>query len=597
MKKALLVGVGGYRDPALGPLPHAVDDVRALAAALGAFGFEAEVLENPSADGLVDAAGAAVSGLGPRDSLLFVFRGRGFVSRGGDQVLACADDDAGSLGRDAGGVSLPVLVSLCRNGAGFARAFVIDACRPEKGDGAGAVRKMNRCEPCGDCGGGFCALRPSDRLLPAFDFDDIGHGAFAQALLEALGENKGRDLSIDRDLALSLGSRLAGIVSEHGGFALVNPLFDGGAVRFQDVEEPEAGKPGDENPWTEDLPASRDENPWTEDPPASGDENPWAEDLPASGDENPWAEDLPTSGDDEAEKARKMAREEEERDKAFEAIRREAEKDAVATGVRPTGGAGQGRAAVGDGDRFCVFLHDVPENARADVFRVLREYGLGQEAERLVRVGGVVRRGLTRVGAESMALAIRNRRGVAVVQRQGGAGGGNAKDVALYAWRTAMLGVLVARARRLGEMPFGTRRTADARGRVPPALTTRRTANARERVPPVLTTGDYMHVSYPEGENATLPGGERRRGWSTSTTAMLLWGINIVLFFVLAAHREDYEITGTFAFYVWVIGLICEICRWGKPIGPKEQPPSGGATFMLIIGMMAFLILIAWLLD
>ena len=240
MKKALLVGVGEYRDPALGPLPHALDDVRALAAALKAAGFETVVLDNPGADRAVDAVAEAVAGLGPCDSFLFFFRGRGFVSPGGDQVLACADDSADSLERGVGGVPLSVLLSLGRSGAGFGRAFIIDACRPDGADAAGALRRLNRVVQYGDYADGFCVLRPSDRLLPAFEFDDIGHGAFAQALLEHLGESGTKDVSVDERLASSLGARLAEIVSDHGGFALVNPLFDGHAVGFSNAAAPDA---------------------------------------------------------------------------------------------------------------------------------------------------------------------------------------------------------------------------------------------------------------------------------------------------------------------------------------------------------------------
>lgn len=227
MKKALIVGMGECVDAAIGAPRHAVADSAALAEMLGDdCGFEvAHLLESPSREELLDAAADMAGSLGPHDSFLLAFFGRGFVTRHGDLSLVCADDHLDALQSGEGGVPFHVLETITRRG-GVNRAFLVAASAPDWDGGGGRFGLYGKIHevdfPEGD--EARVILCQSERL-PA-DSDCIGkeHGVFAEALLGILRGSGPAPLDIDEAIVDAFASRM-GEACESNGLAQIAPMF------------------------------------------------------------------------------------------------------------------------------------------------------------------------------------------------------------------------------------------------------------------------------------------------------------------------------------------------------------------------------------
>lgn len=92
--------------------------------------------------------------------------------------------------------------------------------------------------------------------------------------------------------------------------------------------------------------------------------------------------------------------------------------------------------------------------------------------------------------------------------------------------------------------------------------------------------------SVPEpGESVTEP---EIRGWTASTTAVTIWGINIVFVGILASGSSGGEVGGWFALFliVWVVFVCIEAAKYNSPKKGGVAVPSDWAQVMCAIGTL-----------
>ena len=255
-RHALFVGVDQYADDAFKDLRYSVADAAALAGAFSRYGFETSVLTNPKSDALLDAIERRTAGLGPGDVFLFFFAGHGFTAPDGGHLLICSGDRLSFLRHNRAGVPVDLLEEMT-NGAGFHRAFLLDACRTDVFAGTGSRGAETRdlalvSLPDAKTFSGTCSvLRSCDRFCPALEFDDLGHGVFTRAVLDLVDDDASRSLPLGEAFVSSLRARMHGILADHGLPGDQNPNFqtNGDPFPLFDVPPATSSGPGAVSPY------------------------------------------------------------------------------------------------------------------------------------------------------------------------------------------------------------------------------------------------------------------------------------------------------------------------------------------------------------
>ncbi len=237
-RHALFVGINDYADNAFKNLRYSVSDAAALSGAFAARGFDTTVLTNPKADEILDSVEQKVAGLGPGDVFLFFFAGHGFTAaQDGSHLLICANDRLAYLRHNRAGIPVDLLEEVT-NGRGFHRAFLLDACRTDVFAGVenrGAETRDLALVSLPDAkanAGTCCVLRSCDRFCPAMEFEDLGHGVFTRAVMDALSDDSACAIPFGETFVSGIRSRMRGILSTHGVVADQNPCFQTNGEAF-----------------------------------------------------------------------------------------------------------------------------------------------------------------------------------------------------------------------------------------------------------------------------------------------------------------------------------------------------------------------------
>ncbi|MCB9758489.1 MAG: caspase family protein [Alphaproteobacteria bacterium] len=202
-RRALIIGVDEYDDPAFGELRHAGDDAEALAEALrhaqGGFD-EVVVLTGPEAtrrESLLRALRQVRTELRREDELVVYFSGHGTRANDGEawrRYLLASDSRASDL--EASALELEALQRFFASLPPARKALILDACFH------GGGRSVERPDPLGlmtppptdaltpsavSMGPGEAHLYATSAGHPSLEDDTLGHGVYTWFLLEAIG--------------------------------------------------------------------------------------------------------------------------------------------------------------------------------------------------------------------------------------------------------------------------------------------------------------------------------------------------------------------------------------------------------------------------
>ena len=192
---ALVVGNDRYANLAeREQLRKAVNDARAVGAALGRIGFEVIPGENLGRQALIDKLDAAAQKLGPGDTVFFFFSGHGVAVDGANYILPAdvPEIGAGQVTRLTGAAVSEdyITAELLRSGARIA-VVVLDACRDNPfarpgTKGVGGEKGLQPHDPPSGVFSFYAANRGEAALDRLSDGDRDPNSVFTRALVPAL---------------------------------------------------------------------------------------------------------------------------------------------------------------------------------------------------------------------------------------------------------------------------------------------------------------------------------------------------------------------------------------------------------------------------
>ncbi|MCK6450019.1 MAG: caspase family protein [Alphaproteobacteria bacterium] len=177
---ALVIGNGAYREA---PLKNPVNDARAMAARLGALGFDVVARENATRQGMADAVVEFARKLGPDTAALVYYAGHGIQSRGRNYLIPVDAPLKSETDLRFQAVDVGALTDELEQAQARISFLILDACRnnPFERRMRGAQRGLAAIDAAR---GTFIAYATAPGSVAA-DGDDA-NGVYTAALLRAL---------------------------------------------------------------------------------------------------------------------------------------------------------------------------------------------------------------------------------------------------------------------------------------------------------------------------------------------------------------------------------------------------------------------------
>lgn len=231
-RHALFVGVNTYEDEQIRDLDFSLSDAHALKTLFELFGFESDILENPSKSKVFHAVRQMTADLGAGDLFFFYFAGHGWTTTSGKHLLFCSDDLYEDLRDDDAGISFDKLKR--KTTGDYNRAFVLDACRSDFITGTrGGDTTTRDLRPIGElvkdapAKSSLAVLRSCSQYEHALEIRSRKHGLFTLAMMEVLRTSKecGRELLFGEALCDAVTDKMLCIAKAEGITAEQTPEF------------------------------------------------------------------------------------------------------------------------------------------------------------------------------------------------------------------------------------------------------------------------------------------------------------------------------------------------------------------------------------
>lgn len=231
-RHALFVGVNTYEDEQIRDLDFSLSDAHALKTLFELFGFESDILENPSKSDVFHAVRQMTADLVAGDLFFFYFAGHGWTTTSGKHLLFCSDDMYEDLRDDDAGISFDKLKR--KTTGDYNRAFVLDACRSDFITGTrGGDTTTRDLRPIGElvkdapAKSSLAVLRSCSQYEHALEIRPRKHGLFTLAMMEVLRTSKecGRELLFGEALCDAVMDKMLCIAKDEGITAEQTPEF------------------------------------------------------------------------------------------------------------------------------------------------------------------------------------------------------------------------------------------------------------------------------------------------------------------------------------------------------------------------------------
>lgn len=231
-RKALFVGVNTYEDEQIRDLDFSLSDAHALKTMFELFGFESDILENPSKSDVFHAVRQMTADLTAGDLFFFYFAGHGWTTTSGKHLLFCSDDLYEDLRDDDAGISFDKLKR--KTTGDYNRAFVLDACRSDFITGTrGGDTTTRDLRPIGElvkdapAKSSLAVLRSCSQYEHALEIRSRKHGLFTLAMMEVLRTSKdcGSELMFGEALCDAVTDKMLYIAKAEGITAEQTPEF------------------------------------------------------------------------------------------------------------------------------------------------------------------------------------------------------------------------------------------------------------------------------------------------------------------------------------------------------------------------------------
>ena len=233
-RKALFVGVNEYEDPQIRDLNYSLSDAHALKTLFELFGYQTDILENPSKSDVFRTVRNMTCDLSADDFFLFYFAGHGWTTTTGKHLLFCSDDQYEDLRYDYNvGIPFDILKKRTETG-GYNRAFVLDACRSDfitgtRGDDTTTrdLRPIGELVSDAPAVSSLAVLRSCSQYEHALEIESRKHGLFTLAMMDVLRASKeaGAELLFGESLCDAVTQKMSVIAHAEGIAAAQTPEF------------------------------------------------------------------------------------------------------------------------------------------------------------------------------------------------------------------------------------------------------------------------------------------------------------------------------------------------------------------------------------